>query len=60
MLWNKRMGHIIEKGLRALHNKGMVKGFLTCNLEVYFCEHSIYGKQNQARFTSEAIREKGI
>jgi hypothetical protein len=25
MLWHKRMGHIGEKGLRAMHNKGMVE-----------------------------------
>jgi hypothetical protein len=33
------MGHIGEKGLRAMHNKCMVEGFLDCNLEVNFCEH---------------------
>jgi hypothetical protein len=41
-----------------MHNKGMVKGFLDCNLEVDFCEHFIYGKQNWVRFPSRAIREK--
>jgi hypothetical protein len=30
------MGHIGEKGLRAMHNKGMVEGFPNCNLEVIF------------------------
>jgi hypothetical protein len=28
MLWHERMGPIGEKGLRAMHNKGMVEGFL--------------------------------
>jgi hypothetical protein len=60
MLWHQRMGHIGEKGLRAMHNKGMVKGFPNCNLEVNFCEHCIYGKQNHVRFPSGATREKGI
>jgi hypothetical protein len=39
MLWHERMGHIGEKGIQAMHNKGMVEGFLECGLEVYFCEH---------------------
>ena len=25
MLWNQRLGHIGEKGLQALHGKGMVE-----------------------------------
>jgi hypothetical protein len=45
MLWNKRMGHIGEKGLRAMHKKVMVEGFPECGLEVDFCEHFIYGKK---------------
>jgi hypothetical protein len=45
MLWHERMGHIGEKGLRAMHNKGMVKDFPECNLNVNFCEHCIYGKK---------------
>jgi hypothetical protein len=44
MLWHERMGHIGEKGLQAMQNKGMVGGFLECGLEVNFCEHFIYGK----------------
>jgi hypothetical protein len=36
MLWHERMGHIGEKGLRAMHNKGMVEEFSECNLEVDF------------------------
>ena len=34
MLCHKRMGHIGEKGLLAMHNKGMVYYFPECNLEV--------------------------
>jgi hypothetical protein len=60
MLWHERMGHIGEKGLRAMHNKGMVKDFPTCNLEVDFCEHCIYGKQSWARFPFGPTRENGI
>jgi hypothetical protein len=60
MLWHERMGHIGEKGLRAMHNKGMVEDFPECNLEVDFCEHCIYGKQSRVRFPSGATRENGI
>jgi hypothetical protein len=49
-----------KKVLQAMHNKGMVEGFLDCSLEVNFCEHCIYGKQNHVRFPSRATREKGI
>jgi hypothetical protein len=60
VLWNKRMGHIGEKGLRSMHKKGMVEYFPECNLEVEFCEHFVYGKQSQVRFPSRATRAKGI
>jgi hypothetical protein len=54
------MGHNGEKGLRAMHKKGMVEGFPICNLEIIFCEHCIYGKQNHVRFPFGATREKWI
>jgi hypothetical protein len=60
MLWNKRMGHIGEKGLRTMHNEGMVEEFPECNLEVGFCEHCINGKQGRVRFPYRAARENGI
>jgi hypothetical protein len=43
-----------------MHNKGMVKGFPECGLEVDFCEHCIYGKQSRVRFPSRATMENGI
>ena len=60
MLWHERMGHIGEKGLRAMHNEGMVKDFPKCNLEVRFCEHCINGKQSRLKFPSRVTRENGI
>ena len=30
MLWHRQLGNISEKGLRAMHNKGMVKGLPYC------------------------------
>ena len=56
MLWHQRLGHIGEKGLRLLHGKGMSN----CSLDFDFCEHCLYGKQNQVRFPSGAKRTEGI
>jgi hypothetical protein len=50
------MGHIGGKRLYAMHRKGMVEGFLDCNLEFIFCEHCIYKKQNRVTFSYGAIR----
>jgi hypothetical protein len=60
MLWYQRLGHIGEKGLRTLHNKGMVEGMSNCTMDFDFFEHCIYGKQNRVRFPSGATRGKGI
>ena len=46
MLWNQRLGHIREKGLRALQGKGMVDGMTNFTMDFDLCEHCIYGKQN--------------
>jgi hypothetical protein len=60
MLWHQILGHIGEKGLPTLHDKGMVEGVSNCTLDFYLCEHCIYGKHNRLRFPSSATREKGI
>ena len=60
MPWHQRLGHIGEKGLQTLHGKGMVEGMSKCSLDFDFCEHSLYGKQNQVRFPSGATRTEGI
>jgi hypothetical protein len=44
MLWHQRLGHIGEKGLRLLHNKGMVEGMSNFSLDFDFCEHCVYGE----------------
>jgi hypothetical protein len=38
----------------------MVEGMSNCTLDFDFCEHCIYGKQNQVRFPYVATRAKGI
>ena len=54
MLWHQRLGHIGEKGLRALKNKSLVEGLDDCNMEFDFCEHCIYGKQHHVSFYSSS------
>jgi hypothetical protein len=60
MLWHQRLRHIGEKGLRTLHNKGMVEGMYNITLDFDLCEHCLYGKHNRVIFPSGATREKGI
>jgi hypothetical protein len=59
-LWHQSLIHIREKGLRLLHGKGMVEGMSNCSLYFDFYEHCVYGKYNQVRFPSGAMREEGI
>jgi hypothetical protein len=58
MLWHQRLGHIGEKGLRLLHDKGMVEYMSNCSLDFDFCEHCLYVKHNQVRFPFGAMRAK--
>jgi len=44
MLWHQWMGRMGEKGLCAIHSKGMVEVIFYCSLEVKFYGHYIYGK----------------
>ena len=45
MLWHRRWGYIVEKGLQALRGKCMVEGMFDFLLEFNLCEHCIYGKK---------------
>jgi hypothetical protein len=60
MLWHQRLGHIREKGLQLLHNKGMVEGMSNCSLDFDFSEHCVYGKHNRVRFPSSATKAEEI
>ena len=60
MLWHRRLGHISEKGIHAMHSKVMVEGLPNCSSKFSFCEHCIYGKQNHVSFPTKATRAKGI
>jgi len=56
MLWHRILRHIGDKGLQALHGKGMVEGVSDRTLGFDFFEHFIYGKQNRVRFSPSATR----
>ena len=60
MLWHRQLGHIGERGLRAMHSKGMVEGLPDCSSKFDFFEHCIYGKESHVSFLSKYTREKGI
>lgn len=60
MLWHQQLGNIDKKGLRVMHNKGMVEGFLDCSVEFNFFEHCVYGKLNQVSFPAKSTRAKII
>eukprot|EP01018_Ginkgo_biloba_P007445 Gb_23450 [translate_table: standard] len=54
------MGHIGEKGLRALKNKNLIEGLTDCTLDFDFCEHCIYRKQNRVQFYSSSHKSFGL
>ena len=60
MLWNQILGHSADKGLWALHGKGMVEGMSDFSLDFDFYEHFIYGKHNWVGFPTSATTTKGI
>ena len=60
MLWHQRLGNIREKGLQILHGNCMVEGMSNSSLDFNFCEHCVYGKQNQVSFPSGAKRVNKI
>ena len=42
MLWHQQLGHIGEKGLCAMHSKGMVEGFPDCSCEFDFLKLCVW------------------
>ena len=60
MLWHWILRHIGEKGLQALQGKCMVEGMSNCRLDLNFCEHCLYGKNNEMNFPYSSRREKDI
>ena len=42
VVWNHRLGHMSEKGIKILHSKNLLPGLKNIDLE--FCENCVYGK----------------
>ena len=47
-LWNNRLGHKSEKGMHILQSRKLLLDLKQVDLK--FCEHCVYGKQERVRF----------
>ena len=50
-LWHNRLGHMSEKGMKALHSKGKLTGLTAVDLD--FCEDCVYGKPKRVSFLKD-------
>ena len=49
-LWNQRLSHISERRMKVLADQKLLPSLKYVDL--MFCEHYIYGKQDRQKFTS--------
>ena len=47
-LWQHRLGHMSEKGMKSLHSRNFLPGLN--NIDLDFCENQIYGKHKRVIF----------
>ena len=57
-LWHMRLGHVGEKGLKALSKRGLLGDEQLGKLD--FCEHCILGKQTRVKFDTAEHTTAGI
>jgi transposase InsO family protein len=57
-LWNQRLDHMIERGLKVLSDRKLLPSLKSLKLD--FCKHCIYGKQNRQRFKTGRHTSEGI
>src|SRR4051812_48430507 len=57
-LWHMRLGHISERGLQLLHQKGALSGIKSCKLDL--CEFCILGRQRRVSFSTSEHMSKGL
>ncbi|GJZ60537.1 putative RNA-directed DNA polymerase [Tanacetum coccineum] len=50
LLWHQRFGHINNKSLKVLYDKGLVKGLPTITAELGTCSDCLVGKQSRESF----------
>ena len=56
--WHMHLGHMSENGMVELSRRGLLDGHKTSKL--HFCEHCVFGKQKQVRFSSSIHKLKGL
>ena len=56
--WHMRLGHMSENGMAELSRRGLLDGQKTSKLQ--FCEHCVFRKQKQVRFSSGIHKLKGL
>lgn len=49
-LWHERLGHINKKCLKEMFAKGLIQGVKLTDIEDFFCEACVYGKQHRLKF----------
>jgi len=57
-LWYIRLEHMSERGLQALHNKGVLPDIKYCKLNP--CKFCIMGRQSRVAFTTPMHKTKGL
>ena len=57
-LWHMRLGHMSERGLRALHNKGVLPDIKHYKLNL--CKFCIMRRQSRLTFTISVHKTKGL
>ena len=57
-MWHCKLGHMSERGLKILAERGLLHGLKSVNLP--FCEHCVTGKQHRLKFDTSTARSKCI
>lgn len=57
-IWHMRLGHMSEKGLSLLGEKGLLKNMKKPCME--FCEHCVYGKAHRLKFSTRKHKSRGL
>ena len=49
-VWHERMGHVNNKVLREMTQKGLIRGVKLADIDNFFCESCAYGKAHRLPF----------
>lgn len=60
-LWHERYGHLSHRGMRTLQSKGMVRGLLDFEAQMFTCSDCLVGKQPRKPMPKKSTwRAKGV